>query len=127
MSTDDEDTYHSMAEIKAMKLEYPPYALLGECAVKMFGDNPLFYYRDSPTHDNLEFWYFNWVRGPATRDGVEVDPAQYEMIFHGWGTHIDGVRHLYFSNNGYVFYPFNGPQLLEALAHVQKLCPGHDS
>lgn len=47
-----------------------------------------------------------WAQGPSTdARGVVVEPEKYEPRVRIEGAEWDGARHLYFSEDGYVYYP----------------------
>lgn len=62
---------------------------------------------DDPwTHVTL----FAWFAGPATCNGVEVEPNCYQRIMHGDGPSkvLRELRHTFWGesdNSGYIFYP----------------------
>lgn len=87
-------------------------------------EDRLFVYDDG---GSAAFWYYEWVAGPATdgATGLVVEEARYELIFEGWATKLDGVRHLYFSNDGYLFYPHYG-SLVKALTTLFARFPGDE-
>lgn len=60
-----------------------------------------------------------WMQGPSTdARGVVVEPAKYEPRVRIEGAEWDGARHLYFSDDGYVYYP--EPELFEKIAEVLR-------
>lgn len=102
---------------------YPGRNLLPECDVIEFGSNHRLYtYIPDKTDGTGAFWFLEWAGGPSTKDGVEVEGPRYELRFHGWATGLDGVRHLYFTDEGYVFYP-QSSGLIEALQMLYALFP----
>jgi hypothetical protein len=107
-----------------LKSDYYPQAgnLIDQAGLQMVGENRLYYYRPDATDGTGAFWYLEWAGGPSTKDGVEVEGPRYELRFHGWATGLDGVRHLYFTDDGYVFYP-QSSMLIEALQALYKLFP----
>lgn len=85
-------------------------------------DHHLFIYRDGTNAS--AFWYYAWAGGPSTdATGTVVEGPKVELVFHGWATDLDGVRHLYFADDGYIFYP-QSIGLVEALQELYNRCPG---
>lgn len=65
---------------------------------------------DDPDDTWTEVALFSFSMGPATENGVEVEPAMFEHVFHGGGPAkvLRELRHTYWgepNNNGYIFYP----------------------
>lgn len=73
---------------------------------------------------HVEVALFRWAGGPATKDGIEVEPAYYERVFHGGGPSgsLRELRHTYWgepNNSGYIFYP-NGALICAAFQHLKR-------
>ncbi len=95
--------------------------LISEAARRDFGDDRLYYFRDSEVGGgSTAFWYFEWTGGPGS-DGSD---ATFERVFHGWATDLDGVRHMWFdSEGGYLFYP-NLSRLSDVFTFLHTIYPG---
>lgn len=65
---------------------------------------------------------FAWASGPATRNGVEVEPNCYHRIMHGDGPSkgLRELRHTYWGepDSGYIFYP-NGKLISAAFGALR--------
>lgn len=75
---------------------------------------------DTWTHVAL----FQWVSGPATQNGVEVEPNCYEHIMRGEGpAHVlRELRHTYWgepANSGYIHFP-HGELITAAFKALEK-------
>ena len=67
---------------------------------------------------------FEWAGGPATKDGVEVEPSTFTRVFHGGGPAriLRELRHTYWgepNNAGYIFYP-NGKLICAAFEALKE-------
>lgn len=117
-------SYDEGTELEKLELhsEYFSGNLRAEAELVMIKDHYLFTYRP-PDRGSAAFWYYECVGGPATNTkGEVVEGPRVVLVFSGWATDLDGVRHLYFADNGYVFYP-EGVYLPEALTELYRLCP----
>lgn len=73
---------------------------------------------------SVEFAVFRFAMGPATKDGVEVEPALFHRVFHGDGPSgsLRELRHTFWGepdNSGYIFYP-NGALIADAFAKLKR-------
>jgi hypothetical protein len=73
---------------------------------------------------HVEFSVFRFASGPATIDGVVVEPATYEVVFYGGGpsSSLRELRHTYWGqadNGGYIFYP-NAKLITAAFAALRR-------
>lgn len=69
----------------------------------------------------IEIALMDFVSGPATIDGHEVDPAFYARLMHGngAGTPLRELRHTFWGDTGYIFYP-NRKLIVEALDALSR-------
>lgn len=70
---------------------------------------------------HVSFVVFSAVRGPSTRDGVEVEPAMYQVTFCGEGPsgNLRELRHTYWGKDGYIFY-VNAELITSAFAALRE-------
>lgn len=73
---------------------------------------------------HVEVVLFELSGGPMTRNGIEVDPATYNRVFHGSGPSgsLRELRHTYWGepdNSGYIFYP-NGKLIAAAFEALKE-------
>jgi hypothetical protein len=70
---------------------------------------------------NVNFAVFAFHSGPSTRDGVAVDGAKLQVVFHGSGPSgaLRELRHTHWGEGGYVFYP-NAKLIAAAFAALTR-------
>ena len=114
-----DDTSVALDDLELRSEYYAGRNLRADAKVLLIAEqHRLFYYYDEPDKPEGSggaFWYYTWAS--ESSEGIRVD-----ALFYGWATYLDGVRHLYFTNDGYLFYP-EGDALPEALTELYKLFP----
>lgn len=86
---------YDLAEIRAT----------AKCCIDLDGDGLIAV--DNAVDHHVSFVVFRFHSGPSTRDGVVVDGEKMSVVFHGNGPSgaLRELRHTYWGENGYIFYP----------------------
>jgi len=76
---------------------------------------------DDGVDHHVSFAVFRFHSGPSTRNGVIVDGEKMSVVFHGSGPSgaLRELRHTYWGENGYIFYP-HGALIASAFAALKE-------